>query len=133
MERLKQELARATCGSVDAETLGEGTADLEKRLTLEETLSQELRDEVEFMKAKLQVSEKSGEEAMRAAATEAARAAEVREELETAEVNLQGMRGRLAEYEEESVRMAELKGTLEIARDALDELRCFLERRRRHA
>lgn len=54
---------------------------------------------------------------------QAQRAAEVREVAEEAEAELTFLRGRLSEWEEEESRAAELKGTLETTRDALDELR----------
>ena len=48
----------------------------------------------------------------------------MREAAEEAEAELVLLRGRLKEWEEEESRAAELKGTLETTRDALDELRC---------
>lgn len=104
----------------------ERASDLEKRLNIEETFSWELREEAKGLRASLQEAEKLGEEAMQAAGTEAARAAELREGFQTAEAELEEMRRRLIEYEEDSVRAAELKGTLEMTRDALDELRYLL-------
>lgn len=55
---------------------------------------------------------------------QAQRASEVREAAEEAEAELVFLRGRLSEWEEEESRAAELKGTLETTRDALDDLRC---------
>ena len=106
----------------------ETCSDLERRLSLEQGLSrdksEELHAEIKALLERVKGAEKGEEEAMKAAATEASRAAEVREGAEGAQTELAWLRARLAESEEESERATELKGTLEVTRDALDELRC---------
>lgn len=97
--------------------------ELEECLAREQARSHDLQTDVEALVARVASAEKAGEEAMRAAATEASRGAETREGLENAEAELFGLRRRLAEWEEESARAAELMGTLESTRDALDEAR----------
>lgn len=83
----------------------------------------ELQADLNIALARVEELERSGSEAMEAAGTEAARAAAAREGLEGAEAELVELRGRLGEWEEEMTRAAELKGTLEMTRDAMDELR----------
>lgn len=135
VERARATLARdleAASSRLNEETANLRRAELtcsglERQLSLErsqaETNSGELRGEIEALLERVKGAEKGEEEAMKAAATEARRAAEVREDAEGAQTELAWLRARLAEAEEESERAAELKGTLEVTRDALDELR----------
>lgn len=98
--------------------------DQERLIAAEQSRSlRELQADLEVALARVTELERSGSEAMQAAGTEAARAAEAREGLEGAEAELVELRGRRLEWEEEMTRSAELKGTLEVTRDALDELR----------
>lgn len=128
MDDLKRDLERATSQlEAQASTLRqerERTSELEGRLSAEQALGEELRAESQALSSRAEGAERAEGEAMKAAATEAQRAAEVREEFEQVEGELVFLRGRVSEWEEEEARGAELKGTLETTRDALDELRC---------
>lgn len=102
---------------------GERSADLQERLHTEQSRCRDFEADLAVALARVAALEQSGKEAMEAAGTEAARAAEAREGLEVAEAEVVALRARLVESEEEAARATELKATLEITRDALDELR----------
>lgn len=127
IDGLKRDLEQATRRlQENASTLGEQRercAELQTRLAAERTISEELREGSQALLARAEGAERTEGEAMAAAAAEARRAAEVREAAEVAEAELSRLRGRAEEWEEEERRAAELKGTLESTRDALDELR----------
>lgn len=103
--------------------LEQRSTELEDRLAEEQNRARGFYTELEAARGRVAAAEKHGDEAMAAAATEASRAAEVREALEEAEVELRRLRSRQVEWEEESSRVAELKVTLEMTRDTLDEVR----------
>lgn len=119
-QRLDEEQDRARGIQIELE---QKSVELEDRLAEEQARARSFQAELEVARGLMLASEKNGDEAMAAAATEAARAAEAREELDVAESELKGLRGRLVEFEEESVRASELKATLEITRDTVDEIR----------
>lgn len=99
------------------------STELEHRLAEEQARAQGFCDELEAMRGRVIAAEKHGDEAISAAATEASRAAQARELLEASEAELKELRQARADWEDESARAAELKATLEITRDALDEAR----------
>lgn len=84
----------------------------------------DLRTDMEGLLGRAEKAENTAVEAMKAAETEASRGAELRDCFENAEAEMLGLRERMVEWEEEFSRATELKRTLEMTRDALDELRC---------